>query len=462
MPILRACGWGFARHRIQFAMADLPSEFRRTQVVPALALALACVGAASMVYYHLGLFIPRSLQVRPSIGLTNGYFFGNDFYPVWLTARESALGHIDLYSYDVTRQIQIGLFGRPVDPHRKSDPPLDYRQYSYPAFTDLILWPSALVDFPRLRMVLTFLLPALTAVSIWMWLKALRWNVHPMWVATVIVLTLCTYQLLEAFFALQPGLFVGFFLAGAAFAIRGHRLLLAGALCGLTLIKPQVTILAIFYLLVWSFSDRSRARFWQGFLLVASALMIGSVAVWPHWIGQWIGVLIGYHHYAMPPLIEILLGAAVPGFVAAAVIGLMLALGLGIAWRNRGAAQDSPRFWFAFSALLAITTITLLPGQAVYDHIILIPGILLLLRDHRALASAGWIGRALLLIGGVVLAWPWLSAFVLLVIRGWMSADTFYAVPVFALPIRTAASLPFAILVLLAWTWKVIPDSHAA
>jgi hypothetical protein len=101
-------------------MADLQSEFRRTQIVPALALALACVGAASLVYYHLGLFIPRALQVRASIGLGNGYSFGDDFYPIWFTTRESRLGDHDIYSYETTRQIQIGLFGRPVGPPRSS------------------------------------------------------------------------------------------------------------------------------------------------------------------------------------------------------------------------------------------------------------------------------------------------------------------------------------------------------
>jgi hypothetical protein len=311
-------------------------------------------------------------------------------------------------------------------------------------------------------MALTLLLPTLTALSIWMWLKALRWKIHPMWVATIMVLTLSTYQLLEAFFALQPGLFVGFFLAAAALAIRSNRLMLAGALCALTLIKPQVTILAILYLLLWSLSDRARARFWQAFLLVAAALMICSVAVWPQWIGQWITVLLGYHNYAMPPLINILLGPSVPRYIAPALIVVMLALAIGIAWRNRRAAQDSARFWFTLSLVLAITTITLLPGQAIYDHIILIPAILLLLRYSRELAKAGRIGRALLVSGSLVLAWPWVSAFVLLVIRPWLSPDTYYAVPIFALPMRTAASLPFAAVILLAWTWKVIPASRAA
>ena len=86
----------------------------------------------------------------------------------------------------------------------------------------------------------------------------------------------------------------------------------------------------------------------------------------------------------------------------------------------------------------------------------------MLLRYARELAKAGRIGRALLLAGGLVVAWPWVSAFILLIIRPWLSPDTFYAVPIFTLPMRTAASLPFAVVILLGWTWKVIPGSRAA
>jgi hypothetical protein len=435
-------------------MADLHSEFRRTQVVPALALALACVGAASMVHYHLGLFIPRALQVRASIGLGNGYSFGDDFYPIWFTAREARLGSRDLYGYETTRQIQIGLFGRPVDPHRKSDPPIDYRQYSYPAFTDLILWPSALLDFPHLRTALTLLLPTLTALSIWMWLKALRWKIHPMWVATIMVLTLSTYQLLEAFFALQPGLFVGFFLAAAALAIRSNRLMLAGALCSLTLIKPQVTILAILYLLLWSLSDRTRARFWQGFLLVTAALMIGSLAIWPHWIGQWIGVLREYRGYARPPLVCMLVGPTLPTYIMTIIVAVILLMSVVLMWRGRLLHQDVPGFWLTLCLLLAITSVATLPGQAMYDHFILLPGIFLLLRSRTKLRAQGLVQRTFLFIGAVVLFWPWFSSFALLVLRPLFAPAVFYSITVFALPIRNVASLPFAVVVLLAWTWK--------
>jgi hypothetical protein len=442
-------------------MPDLPSEPRPNPRSALLALALACVGAASMTYYHLGLFIPKLLEARASIGLGKGYSYGDDFYPIWLTARESQIGHRDLYSYQMTREIQSGLFGRPLDPRNKFDPSVDYRQYAYPAFTDLILWPSALLDFPALRIVLSVLFPILTAITLWLWLKALRWTLPPIWFAVLVILTLGTYQLLEAFFALQPGLFVGIFLAASAFAIRNNRFMLAGALCALTLIKPQVTALALLYLLLWSFSDRRRARFWQGFFVVILGLMIASLAIWPRWVEPWARVLLGYHHYAMPPLVNILLGSSFPKFVGPILIAFILIVGAWMAWKNRSASENSATFWFTLSLLLAITTITLLPGQAMYDHIILIPGILLILRHRRELRNAGRVPRALLLAGALVLAWPWIAAFVLLFIRWWLSPDVFYAIPVFALPVRTAASLPFAVLALLAWTWKINPARQA-
>ena len=64
------------------------SEPGTRAVSPTLALCLALIGAASMLYYHQGLFMPRVNAVRAATGLGGGYSFGNDFYQVWLSARE--------------------------------------------------------------------------------------------------------------------------------------------------------------------------------------------------------------------------------------------------------------------------------------------------------------------------------------------------------------------------------------
>jgi hypothetical protein len=107
------------------------------------------------------------------------------------------------------------------------------------------------------------------------------------------------------------------------------------------------------------------------------------------------------------------------------------------------------------SLLLAITSVTLLPGQAIYDHVILLPGIFLLLRYRRELSNAGRVPRTLLTIGALVLFWPYGAAFALIMLRPLLSTDVFNSTAIFALPIRTAASLPFGVLALLAWMTRV-------
>jgi len=89
----------------------------------------------------------RVLEIRAAKGLGNGYSFGDDFYPIWLTSREALGWHRDPYSVEMTREIQTGLFGRPLDAHIPTDPPTDYRTFAYPAFTNLIFWPNDRAGF---------------------------------------------------------------------------------------------------------------------------------------------------------------------------------------------------------------------------------------------------------------------------------------------------------------------------
>jgi hypothetical protein len=126
-----------------------------------------------------------------------------------------------------------------------------------------------------------------------------------------------------------------------------------------------------------------------------------------------------------------------------------------MAWRNRAVTSSSFAFCLTLSLLLAITTITILPGQAVYDHLILLPGILLLVRHRVKLRSTGPLVRLLLPIGALVLFWPWIAALALILLRPWMTHAIFDSPAVFSLPIRAAASLPFAVLALIAWTVRV-------
>jgi hypothetical protein len=443
-------------------MAASDSGIRSSSRFNVLVLIFALAGAGSMLYYHLGLFIPRVLELRAAQGLGNGYSFGDDFYPIWLVAHKWRVDRLDPYSSEMTRQIQAGLFGRPLDPRNPTDPSVDYRQFAYPASAELLLWPSASLQFPQLRVLLAVLLPVLTVASLWLWMLALNWRLDPLLFAVLASLALCNYEVLEALFAEQPGLIVGFLLAGAALALRRDRLLLAGALLALTLIKPQMTLPAAAYLLLWSFSHRRRAPFWAGFFSTTLLLAAASLWIWPRWLGQWLNVLLGYHRYATPPLVALLPGPQLGPYVGPAAILVLLGASAALAWRRRRASPESLDFWLTLSLLLAITSVSLLPGQAIYDHVILLPGVFLLLRYRRELHNAGRVSRILLAVGAVIFFWPWVAAFGLLAVRPLLAPGLFDSSAVFSLPIRTAASLPFAVLALLVCAARIkLPETQA-
>ncbi|MFZ0761290.1 MAG: glycosyltransferase family 87 protein, partial [Candidatus Sulfotelmatobacter sp.] len=190
-------------------------------------LSLAILCAAGMVYYHLWLFAPRAMEVRAAQGYGNGYSFGADFYPIWLTSRQGVFHHRDPYSAEMTRQIQTGLFGRPLDAHNSAAPP-DYRTFAYPAFVDLLFWPLGLLSFSVVRIAVAIVLAVATAVSVVLWLRSFHLRAGVAVLVSVMVLTLSSYAVLEGLFADQVGLLVGFLVAAALAALVQRKLFLAG------------------------------------------------------------------------------------------------------------------------------------------------------------------------------------------------------------------------------------------
>lgn len=435
-------------------MAAPDSGNRSSSPLTALALGLALAGAASMVYYHLALFMPRVRQVRAAGNLAGGYSFGADFYPIWLTSQECLRGHCDLYSLEMTHAIQKGLFGRPLDTHISTDPLTEYRTFAYPAFTDLLFWPTAKLPFPVVRVVLAPLLAALTLITVLLWAQALSWRFSWTWLVLILLLTLCSYPVLEGLYADQLGLLVGCLLAASILALQRGRLLLAGTLLALTTIKPQMTLLALVYLFVWSMYDwRRRGRFAVGLLSTMLLLAGASLAVWPHWIQSWARVILAYHRYAEPVLAGEVFGAPLGPAAALLLITLLLIAALVLAWQHRAAPSKTLEFWLTLSLLLAITTVTLVPGQAVHDHVILLPGIFLLARLRPKLSSS-WIQRALLLTGIAVLLWPWPASFLVIVLRPLLTDQRFYSKAVLGLPLHAAGMFPFLVLGLLALAFR--------
>jgi glycosyl transferase family 87 len=421
-------------------------------------LYLAILCAAGMVYYHLCIFLPRTLAIRSAQGFGGGYSFGADFYPIWLTSGEALRHHWDPYAPAMTQQIQIGLFGRPLDSNSLDSSslaaPTDYRAFAYPAFADVLFWPSAVLPFSVVRILLVLILDSATVFSLFLWLHALGLSPGPETLALTALLTLTSYPVLEGLFAAQPGLFAGFFLAASVATLVRGRLFFSGSLLALTLIKPQMMALVAAYLLMWCvYKWRARWRFLAGFLFVSLLLSAASLLIWPNWISEWLQVIAGYRQYSTPPLISYLLGGRIGPRLGPFLIGALVIGAIVLAARMRDASPTSAKFSLTVSLLLTITVITLLPGHAVYDHIVLLPGILLIALSWAGFAEHRPLFRVLLCVTAFVLFWQWICAPVVIALQPVLSPQSF--ADVVLLPLRTAASIPFAVFAILGqMTWR--------
>jgi hypothetical protein len=402
-----------------------------------------------MVYYHLAILVPAAKRVQAAEGFGNGYSLGADFYPIWVSAHEAVLHHRDPYSPENASEIQIGLFGRIVDARIFGAPP-EYWTFAYPAFTDILFWPVAPLPFYMVRIGFGLTLAAMTAISVVLWLRVVTPRSRSLALALFMIpLALSSYSVLEGLFAEQIGLLVGFLLAASLAALVRQRLLLAGGLLALTLIKPQVIVIVTAYLLLWALSRwKSRWKFVAGYGTVAALLFGSSLLVWPHWISEWLHVAIAYRKYSLPPLAAYVLGAQLGSSFGPILIAALLLSAVALIWRKRHPSADSFEFALTLSLLLAITSIAVLPAHAMYDHVMLLPGIILIALRWRDFAGSAPF-RIVLAASALAVFWQWISAPVVVATRPFLSHDLFVSA-MLTLPIRTAASIPFGVCALLS------------
>lgn len=406
-------------------------------------LAVALFLALGSCYYYFDLLLPVSHRHDVMREMAGGYYSGGDFYPIWLTGRELFLRGRNPYTQEMTRDIQIGLYGRAMDPRRASDPPVEFRAFSYPLYVDLLAAPLLPLTFTEVRIVLGTLLPLLTAASLIFWIRALAMPMSRPVLAVAVVLLLSSYPVLEGLFLQQVGLMVGVFLAISLAAIARGRLALGGVLLAFASVKPQLVWLLALWLLLWAASDwKSRKRFALSFLLTIALLLVASEAALQGWFVGWLHSLASYSHYTLPSLAQLLLG----GISGKVVEGVTVALACVMGGITRRVPTTSTNFFLVVSFLLNVTIIAAPTGSAVFDQVILLPAIVWLGSRNAEILNADRALRLAAIAPVVALCWQWFTAcglaLVSLIAPGWAEQPS-----VVVFPTRMAAPLPFLLLI---------------
>ena len=368
----------------------------------------------------------------------------SDLYPRWLGARELLLRGRDPYSADITREIQSGYYGRPLNPNRPNDPK-DQQGFAYPVYVVFVLAPTVGLPFPLVQRGFLWLLVFATAASVPMWRRALGLYASSTTDLLWIVLTLGCFPVIQGFKLQQLTLLVAALLAAAMYAVARGRLVLAGILLSFASIKPHLVAIPTAWLCLWVIGNwRERQRLLWSLGLTMSVLVFGGEFLLPGWIHKFRMAAGEYWHYTGGgnSILDVELTPIWGRLVSAVVLGVLFYF----MWRLRRAPQDSADFCWIMTLVMA-TTLAVIPMSAPYNQLILLPCLMAIAHAIRPIWKGGRLPRFLVSMTALSVFWPWFAA------AGLVVSQLFLPGPVvqraWALPLYTNFAIPLMVLALL-------------
>jgi hypothetical protein len=343
----------------------------------------------------------------------------SDLYPRWLGARELLRHGRNPYTDEITREIQEGYYGRPLDPTRPDDPK-DRQGFAYPVYVAFLLAPTVGFPFEQVQIGFRWLLISLAAASVLLWLRVLRWQVPIGTVLIFVVLMLGWLPMVQGIKLQQLSLLVAGLLAACGACLAGGWLLLAGGLLALATIKPQLTWPLVMWLLLWASSEwRSRRRFVFGFVVVMLLLLGGAQLVLPGWLPMFVAAIGHYHQYTQNQSVLVWMFGSIMGRILEVFSVLACAFCL---WHVRQEPASSREFGRAMGLVLALTVV-IVPMFAPYNQVLLAPAILALVRVVISAESVLPAFRLAGMVGGVMLVWPWIATLALSAAFLWLTPE---------------------------------------
>jgi len=406
-PVRTWCGDWWKGNRL-----TLPTRSRFVVV-----LAVAVAASASTWFYMNRILIPQQVADAAAHNRPRGNL--SDLYPRWLGTGELLLHGRNPYSAEVTREIQMGYYGRTLDPAHADDP-RDQQAFAYPVYVVFLLAPTIRFPFGTVQIGFRWILFALAPISIVLWLRVLRWKVSCAAAVIFVVFMLGWLPMVQGIKLQQLSLLVAGMLAACGACLAGGWLFSAGVLLALATIKPQLTWPLVLWLLLWAACEwRARRRFVFGFGLTMLLLLGGAELVLPGWLRMFVEAIGQYHQYTRNESVLVVLLGSVPGRILAA--GSLLACGFYL-WRERAESAASAGFGRAFGLVLALTVV-IVPMSALYNQVLLAPAILALVESCSSgapILPAVRLGRV---VGGILLAWPWIATLGLSVGSVWLTPE---------------------------------------
>jgi hypothetical protein len=332
-----------------------------------------------------------------------------DLYPRWLGTRELLLRGRNPYGPEVSHEIQMAYYGRPIDQQygKLGTPVIDEQRFAYPVYVVFLLAPSVYLDFPHAQIWVAVILAILTAASVLLWMNVLRWRPPPALALAIALFVVSSPQIVQGLRLRQLGLAVAFFLALATLcAVRNH-LALAGIALALATIKPQMVVFPLAWFLLWGVSDwPKRWALLAGFGASLAALAGMGELVLPGWPLFFLQGLVAYRHYVSATSI---LCAALGNQIGVAASVIAVVALLVWAWRNRQVDAGSTAFSKSLAGFFLVAALVL-PLLPPFNQALLLLPVLMVIRDWPTVPR---LGRRVF---AFVIAWPCITCLALLLL----------------------------------------------
>jgi hypothetical protein len=335
-------------------------------------LAVGLIAGFGTWYYCYAIFIPAWKADNALFQLT--WSNRSDLYPRWLGTRELLLQHRDPYGPQVTRDIQIGYYGRPVGDGYEADP----QGFVYPLYVVWLLAPTIWTSFSNVRVLFSFLLLIAAAVSVPLWFRALGLQYDRTTLVLVEVFTLASWPVVQGIAVQQFTLLVGLLLAGALAALARENLRICGVLLALATIKPQLSLPIIAWTGVWAAMNWHKRRAVIGsFGITLLTLFLSAELVERSWLMHWRSSWSSYLNGTKAKLpLQMLLGDTLGVVCTGAIIVLVAAVCVRRAREEAGSTALAPCHALVAAATLAVFPTWYMNG---YNQILLIPAVIWLI-----------------------------------------------------------------------------------
>jgi hypothetical protein len=407
-------------------------------------VAIALLLATGVSVYYWRLLLPRHRQAFAERGLHTRLVFYSDFYHYWYGTRELFRGG-DPYDPQTARAIETQLYGRPIDRDNPNER-LDEQRFSYPAYVGFLIAPLIALPFLAAQIIFAIILTLGTLASVPLWRDALGLKFSRSEMSIILIMVLSSYPVQEGLSLQQVSVLVMGLLAAAGACWSKGRLVAAGILLGLASVKPHVIVLFVILAAIWAFRDwRRRKAIVFSFLMTVGVLAFGAELLLPSWPLRWLGVVGAFLHDTSPGLLSVVTGEAGVKYASAILFCGWLIL----SWMRRRELEHTQGFG-CMIALASAVSVLLQPNiNAVYNQMLLLPGVMFLYSSFRKGVSLDIPGKAIVIVSTAAISWYWIggSAVALMSMFSRGISDS-----VLALPLRTAAAMPFLILIMIVLT----------